>query len=156
MMILDEDITSGKIRNTALGLLTGREFSRFELEAKLRKSYDNNELINVVLDKLVEDGLQCDYRYSGAFVRSRVVRGHGPARIRLDIAQKGIDGALLFRVFQEERVDWFALARDVAKKKFGNKRAVDNKEISKRMRFLQYRGFDFDQIKYAISSSADQ
>lgn len=156
MMILDEDITPGKIRNTALGLLTGREFSRFELEAKLRKRYDNNELIDVVLDKLMEDGLQCDYRYSAAFVRSRVVRGHGPARIRLDIAQKGIDGALLFRVFQEERVDWFALARDVAKKKFGNKRAVDNKEISKRMRFLQYRGFDFDQIKYAMSSSVDQ
>ena len=42
------------------------------------------------------------------------------------------------------------------KKKFGNKRAVDNREISKRMRFLQYRGFDFDQIKYAISSSIDQ
>ena len=156
MMILDEGITQGKIRNTALGLLTGREFSRFELEAKLRQRYDNNELINVVLAKLMEDGLQCDYRYSAAFGRSRVVRGHGPARIRLDIAQKGIDGALLLRIFQEERVDWFALARDVAKKKFGNKRALDNKEISKRMRFLQYRGFDFDQIKYAMSSFFDQ
>ena len=73
-----------------------------------------------------------------------------------EIVQKGIDGALLLRVFQEEGVNWFALARDVAKEKFGNKRAVDNREISKRMRFLQHRGFDFDQIKYAISSSADQ
>jgi regulatory protein len=153
---LDEDVASGEIRNTALGLLTGREFSRFELEAKLRKRYHENDVIKVVLDKLVKDGLQCDYRYTGAFVRSRVVRGHGPARIRLDIAQKGIKGALLERVFQEERVDWFALANDVAKKKFGNKRAEDNREISRRMRFLQYRGFDFDQIKYALSSSTDQ
>ena len=104
----------------------------------------------------MKDGLQCDYRFSGAFVRSRVVRGLGPARIRLDIARKGVDSALLLRVFQEEEVDWFALARDVAKKKFGNKRALDSREISKRMRFLQYRGFDFDQIKYAISSSAEQ
>ena len=156
MMILVEDITPGKIQNTALGLLTGREFSRFELEAKLKKRYDNNELINIVLDELMKDGLQCDYRFSGAFVRSRVVRGLGPARIRLDIAREGVDSALLLRVFQEEGVNWFALARDVAKKKFGNKRAVDNKEISKRMRFLQYRGFDFDQIKYAMSSSVDQ
>ena len=156
MMTLDEESTPGKIRNTALGLLTGREFSRFELEAKLVKRYDNNEVIKVVLDKLIENGLQCDYRYTGAFVRSRIVRGHGPARIRLDIAQKGIDSALLSRVFKEEEPDWFALAREVAKKKFGNKRTEDKREISKRMRFLQYRGFDFDQIKYALSSPTDQ
>lgn len=155
MIAFDEDITPGKIRNTALGLLTGREFSRFDLGAKLRKRYDDDELINVVLDELMKDGLQCDYRYTGAFVRSHVMRGHGPTRIRLEIAQKGIDGALVSRVFQEEEIDWFALAKDVATKKFGSKEAEDRKATSKRMRFLQYRGFSFDQIKYALSSPTD-
>ena len=140
MISFDENITPGKIRNTALGLLTGREFSRFELEAKLRKRYDNNELINVVLDKLMKDGLQCDYRYSGAFVRSRVVRGHGPARIRLDIAQKGIDGALLLRVFQEEGVDWFALARDVAKKKVRKRKGFRQQRNLQKNAFFAVQG----------------
>ena len=54
---------------------------------------------------------------------------------------------------QSNDIDWFALAADVAKRKFGFKSAQDQKAKAKRVRFMQYRGFNFEQIKYALSVS---
>ena len=49
--------------------------------------------------------------------------------------------------------DWFRLAREVADRKFGRSPATEQKDRARRMRFLQYRGFNFDQIKYALSAT---
>ena len=143
-------ITPAKIRFAAMDLLTGREFSRSELAKKLVKRFDKDSAIEIVLDKLQQEGLQCDQRFAEAFVRSRLYRGHGMARIRLDIRQKGIGDALFESAIQKAEINWFELARDVAQRKFGGRAAADLKEKAKRMRFLQYRGFNFDQIKYAL------
>jgi regulatory protein len=144
-------ITPAKLRNAAMDLLTGREFSRAELRSKLSKRFENHSGIDDVLDQLCDDGLQSDSRFTNAFVRSRVSRGQGLARIRMDIREKGIDQELLTRILSEQEVDWFELARDVAQRKFGNEEAKDQKAKAKRVRFLQYRGFNFDQIKYALA-----
>ena len=72
------------------------------------------------------------------------------ARIRLDIHQKGISDDLFESAIEAAEINWFELARDVAQRKFGGRAAGDQKEKAKRMRFLQYRGFNFDQIKYAL------
>jgi len=144
-------ITPAKLRNAAMDLLTGREFSRAELCSKLSKRFENHSGIDDVLDQLCDDGLQSDSRFTNAFVRSRVSRGQGLARIRMDIREKGIDQELLTRILSEQEVDWFELARDVARRKFGNEEAKDQKAKAKRVRFLQYRGFNFDQIKYALA-----
>jgi regulatory protein len=143
-------ITPAKIRFAAMDLLTGREFSRSELAKKLDKRFDKDSAIKGVLDQLQEEGLQCDQRFAEAFVRSRLYRGHGMARIRLDIRQKGINDDLFESAIEKAEINWFELARDVAKRKFGSRAAADQKEKAKRMRFLQYRGFNFDQIKYAL------
>ena len=70
---------------------------------------------------------------------------------------------------EEADIDWFELAREVAERKFGLRKseshrsstdhatdhAASQKEKAKRMRFMQYRGFSYDQIKYALDSSVD-
>jgi regulatory protein len=43
-------------------------------------------------------------------------------------------------------VDWYELAAQVSTKRFGHQAPADAKEKAKRSRFLQQRGFDFDQI----------
>jgi regulatory protein len=53
-------------------------------------------------------------------------------------------------------VDWMVLAREVAQRKFGQRLASDQRERAKRMRFLQYRGFNYDQIKYALAETSDE
>ena len=151
MLEAPADTTPAKIRNTAMDLLTGREFSRAELAEKLNKRFDQHAAINDVLERLAEEGLQSDTRFAEAFVRSRLYRGHGLMRIRQDIRQKGIAEELITRTLDEADVDWKHLAREVAQRKFGQRKAADQREKAKRMRFLQYRGFNYDQIKFALA-----
>ena len=130
------------MRNYAMGLLTGRDYSQAELATKLSKRFDNHEAIDEVLQCLAEEGLQSDVRFAEAFVRSRVLRGHGLTRIRQDVRQKGIAEDLAAETLDGADVDWKAQARDVAQRKFGQRQAADQRETAKRMRFLQYRGFN--------------
>jgi len=149
----DEVITPAKIRSAAMDLLTGREFSRAELAKKLDKRFDSDPAIASELDRLQEEGLQSDQRFIEAFLRSRIYRGHGLARIRLDVRQKGIRDDLFNAAVEATDTDWFRLAREVADRKFGRSPATEQKDRARRMRFLQYRGFNFDQIKYALSAT---
>ena len=149
----DEVITPAKIRSAAMDLLTGREFSRAELAKKLDKRFDSDPAIDSELDRLQEEGLQSDQRFTEAFLRSRIYRGHGLARIRLDVRQKGIGDDLFNAAVEATDTDWFRLAREVADRKFGRSPATEQKDRARRMRFLQYRGFNFDQIKYALSAT---
>jgi regulatory protein len=147
------DNTPAKIRIAAMDLLTGREYSRAELATKLNKRFDNHPSIDQVLVQITEEGLQSDKRFTEAYIRSRIYRGHGLSRIRQDIRQKGISDELVAQGLESADVDWYALARDVALRKFGQRQAADQREEAKRMRFMQYRGFNYDQIKYALGSS---
>ncbi len=149
------DTTAAKIRIAAMDLLTGREYSRAELANKLNKRFDSHPCINEVLVKITEQGLQSDKRFAEAFVRSRIYRGHGLARIRQDIRQKGVSDELVARALEEADIDWYELARDVAVRKFGQRLAADQREKAKRMRFMQYRGFNYEQIKYALDMVID-
>ena len=149
------DTTAAKIRNAAMDLLTGREYSRAELATKLNKRFDSHPSIDAVLVRISEEGLQSDKRFAEAFIRSRIFRGHGLARIRQDIRPKGVSDELVARALEEADIDWYELARDVAKRKFGQRSVADHREKAKRMRFMQYRGFNYDQIKYALGGVAD-
>ena len=146
------EIKPSKIRLSAMGILAGREYLRSQLQEKLEKKFDNSSLIPDVLDQLAAENLQSDHRFVEAFIRSRVSRGQGSTRIRLDLKSRGAETGLIEQLLNEADVDWFKLAKDTAQLKFGRDHKVDAKEKAKRMRFLQYRGFSFDQINYALNN----
>lgn len=146
------DIKPSKIRLSAMGILAGREYLRGQLQSKLEKKFDNSPFIPQVLDQLAAENLQSDYRYVEAFIRSRISRGQGSTRIRLDLKSRGAETAVVEKLLDEAEVDWFELAKNTAQLKFGSDHQVDAKEKAKRMRFLQYRGFSFDQINYALNN----
>jgi regulatory protein len=66
---------------------------------------------------------------------------------------KGIDRALLDNTLEEFEVDWFELAKDAYLKKFSNSgKELDQKERAKRVRYLMYRGFNYEQIDFAMQA----
>lgn len=146
-----EDNVAAKVRLSAMNLLARREYSRAELEQKLSTKYaDCKGLVPGVLDRLAEQGLQSDERYVLSFCRARISRGQGRQRIINELRQRGIDSIMAESVLDGLEVDWFELASDVARRRFHNKQAENPRDIIKRMRFLQYRGFNQDQIRYAM------
>ena len=148
------DIT-GKMRLAAMNFLARREYSRTELEERLNRKFPNHpDEVAAVLDRLSEQGLQCDRRFAEAFSRSRIARGQGRLRIVTELRQKGIPAASADAALDASDVDWFELAADVARRRFGEGPADSRKEFARRLRFLQYRGFNTDQVRYALDALA--
>jgi regulatory protein len=139
-------------REAALRLLTRREHSVHELRQKLFQRDFSTALVDELLLRLIDTELLSDQRFAEVFVRSRIGRGHGPVRIRMDLKQKGVADALASQALAEAEADWFELARQQREKRFGLAAELERKEQAKQWRFLQYRGFDAEQVRYALKS----
>ncbi len=137
-------------RKKAMDYLARREHSRDELLRKLQKTGFHHDVAVDAVEQLREDGLQSDRRFVEAFVQSRIQQGKGPTRILADLSQRGVREGVVHEVLSETEQDWFALARDVRRKKFGESGPKDLKGKARQMRFLQYRGFESDQVRAAL------
>jgi len=128
----------------ALKMLMRREHSKLELRQKLNlKDFDDAD-INDSISLLVEQKYQSDERFSEAFILMRFNQGKGPIKISMELKSRGITE------FDLTLFNWFELAKDVKYKKFGDSKFLDYEEKSKQKRFLQSRGFGFDEINQAF------
>ena len=128
----------------ALNMLIRREHSQLELSNKLQlKGFDDFDIKHSI-NLLIEQKYQSDERFSEAFILMRYNQGKGPVIISSELKKRGIES------FDLSFIDWFELAKDVRKKKFGQNLPLDYKTKAKQKRFLKSRGFDFDQINKAF------
>ncbi len=146
-----EDRGPGDIRRAAIDLLARREHSRQELCSKLNRRFPDSDAIAEQLDALAVAGLQSDRRFCEVFVRSKWQQGQGPQRIRRELEQRGIGGALQRELLWEAGIDWHASLQELYQRKFEGRAAHDQKERARRMRFLHYRGFGFDLIRQVMA-----
>jgi regulatory protein len=138
-----------------MDLLARREHGRAELQRKLVAAGFDVDVAADALRRLAEEGLQSDRRFVESFVQSRINQGKGPLRIHADLGQKGIASGLIDEVLEETGEDWCALAREARLKKFGRTQPAGFRDKARQMRFLQYRGFEPDQIRTAVASFDD-
>lgn len=135
-----------------LGLLVRREHSRKELKGKLLQRSFSEDVVENTLDQLEQEGLLNDARFAEAFVYYRYGRGQGPERIRSELMERGIEGQLATQPLNSSDYDWFDAARKTYLRKYGvDDGAVitDINERMKRQRFMRYRGFNHEHIRYA-------
>ena len=135
-----------------MDFLARREYGYTELARKLAEKGFDRRAAEDAVGKLAEEGLQSDQRFSESFVQSRINQGKGPVRIRLDLAQRGIDAAAIEIALEDACPNWHQLAREIREKKFGRSPPTDFKEKARQMRFLQYRGFEQDHIQSAVGT----
>ena len=136
----------------AMDLLARREHSRRELFDKLKiRGFEGDE-VEAYLDRLAERGLQSDERFIQSFIMQRSRSGYGPLRVRQELRQKGIEDSTISLHFESMDIDWQQVAVNVWRKKYNKAPGADLKLRAKQTRFLQYRGFDYDMINYALSS----
>ena len=127
-----------------LKMLMRREHSKLELRQKLNLKDFDDAVINDSISLLAEQKYQSDERFSEAFILMRFNQGKGPIKISMELKSRGITE------FDLTLFNWFELAKDVKYKKFGDSKFLDYKEKSKQKRFLQSRGFGFDEINQAF------
>lgn len=164
-----------------MDLLARREHSQRELQRKLAKRFEvAPEAIQAAVERLTAQGLQSDQRLAEAYLRSRSNSGQGPLKIQAELREKGVDAEIVQRAFKVAALDWVQVATEVLQKRFGiaafegpadaaneddveNNPARHNPDRDKRRniqarqtRFLQQRGFTFEQIRAASLADASQ
>jgi regulatory protein len=145
---------AAKARQLAIGWLARREHSRAEITAKLVRKGCAVEVATQVAGDLVTQDYLSDERLAEAVARSRRRRGYGPMRIRKDLEQKGLADETIARWIGGAPEDWRADAERVRRRKFGDGKPQNIEERARQIRFLQQRGFTYEQIRQALNAPA--
>ena len=139
-------------RAAALAMLSRRDYCVAELSARLRERGYGEAAADQAVEGLLDERMLNDARYVEHYVHAHSQRGQGPRRIRMDLADVGVESALIEAALKEGP-DWPALARDTRRRRFGEEAPSDWAERARQARFLQYRGFSNDHIRSALGGS---
>ena len=145
------------LKGRALRLLSGREYSRAELERKLKTHEETPGELVRALDELQAKGFISEQRVVESVINRRSAK-LGTARIRQELQGKGLDPQAVTDAVASLKATELARAREVWRKKFDAKSdgvAADAAERGKQMRFLAARGFGGDVIRRVVSGAAD-
>lgn len=142
------DSAGHELKARGVRLLAVREHSVQELRRKLRRARTSDSAddadIEAVLEDLQRDGLLSEERFVEAFVRSRLGRGQGPAKIRAGLMERGVARELVDDALDQPDQDaefWRERARTAQTRRFGAGPPTDRADWAKRARFLSARGF---------------
>ncbi|MBP6345313.1 recombination regulator RecX [Neisseriaceae bacterium CLB008] len=156
------------LKARALDLLSRREYSRTELKKKLMQAHQPPEEadefalaealtqheteVEAILTEFADLNWQSDERYVESFINAKSQQ-YGSRRLQESLKQKGIE-ADLFQQFRPAAEVELSTAIAAVRKKF-KKPPESLADKHKQMRFLAYRGFDFDLVNKAISAWDD-
>jgi regulatory protein len=154
--LTETESTAEAVRKQALSMLARREHSGAELRAKLAAKGFPSDIINDALSDLHRSGWLSDERFVEDFIRARGERGYGPARIRAELRERGVDADLIASHLDAHDPSWLRRLHALRAKRFGAKRPVDFAEKARQMRFLQTRGFTAEQIRAVMQGDWDE
>ena len=148
------------LKGRALRLLGGREYSRTELERKLKIHEQSPGLLARALDELQDEGFIDDQRVVESVVHRRAAK-LGAARIKLELRSKGLSAGAVKDALSSLQATEFERAHVIWYKKFGasltaeeSPRALSAAERGKQMRFLASRGFGADTIRRVVAGDS--
>ena len=142
------------LKGRALRLLSGREYSRGELERKLASHEEEPGTLARALDELQARDFINEQRVIDSVVHRRSPK-LGTQRIRQELQAKGLEPEAVAQAVSALRDTEVDRAREVWRKKFGSP-PVDAAERAKQMRFLATRGFGGDAIRKVVAGSSDE
>lgn len=143
-----------KLKNYVLWLLGRQEYSRKELTQKLKMKDADNDFIEQLLSWCESLGYIDEHRYCESFLRRQINKGLGQKRVLAEATNKGVDRAQLMALIEEQEIDWFELAQQTYQRKYGvGEKQLDYKEKAKRVRYMMYRGFGYEEINFAMQAT---
>ena len=145
-LIKDKDI-----RKKILDLLSRREHSKYELVSKLKPRVDSSDKLFQEIEKLADQNLQSDERFSESYMRSRYNSGFGPSRIKYDLLTRRVAESIINNAFKELDLNWIEKLEKENFKKYGNENPKSVQELSKRIKFFIQRGFEKEMIRKIIN-----
>jgi regulatory protein len=103
-----------------------------------------------VVRQLETERLLSDDRFMESLIQARRNRGYGPLRIQKELQEKGVAPEAIANWLDATSREWVDDIRRVQRKKFGGRIPRSYAERARQARFLQYRGFTYDQIQQLL------
>ena len=132
------------LKGRALRLLSGREYSRTELERKLEPHEETPGQLAEVLDELQAKDFISEARVVESVINRRQAK-MGSARIKQELLGKGLGKEAVLDAMAGLKATELDRARELWRRKFDGL-ATDAAGRAKQMRFLAARGFGGDVI----------
>lgn len=145
---MDKPISQPSLKSRALRLLSQREHSRTELERKLSQHEQAPGELAKALDELQARDFINDGRAIESVVHRRAGK-LGAARVKQELAAKGLSGEAVAAAMEGLRGTELDRAQGVWRKKFGSP-AADANERAKQIRFLLTRGFNAEVVRKVV------
>ena len=144
-----------KAKNKALNILSRRMHTQKELFDKLLRAGFGEELACEVCTWACEYGFINDKEYARAYIQSCIAsKKYGIKRVKQALLYKGVDAYTIEDIICEfDFCEKDALISLVEKKLGGN---FERKNIDKTIRHFIARGYEFSDIKNAISSIKEE
>jgi regulatory protein len=133
------------LKARAIGFLSRREHSRFELQRKLAPYAEDPGEIDTLLADLERENWLSNERFAQSLVNRRAPL-RGSSRIVQELRQHGLEDEQISALSQELKSTEFERARQVWEKKFAEP-PNDSKEYARQFRFLASRGFSPDCLR---------
>lgn len=141
------------LKGRALRLLSGREYSRAELERKLQRFEEQPGTLERILDELQSKGFIDEQRVIESVLYRRAAK-LGTTRIKQELQDKGLDPQATTEALAMLQVSELERAQALWRKKFGVAPA-DVKMQAQQMRFLMSRGFGSETIRRVVKASSE-
>ena len=136
------------LKGRALRLLSQREHSRLELERKLAEHETEPGQLAKALDELQARGFINETRVVESVIHRRAGK-LGTARLKQELATKGLSGEVVAEALEQLRGTELDRAREVWARKFSAP-ATEPKEKARQVRFLISRGFAAEVVRKIV------
>ena len=142
------------LKGRALRLLSGREYSRTELERKLAPHEETPGQLAEVLNELQAKDFISEARVVESVINRRQAK-MGAARIKQELLGKGLGKEAVLDAMASLKSTELDRARELWRKKFDGP-AADAAGRAKQMRFLAARGFGGDVIGRVLRGGEEE
>lgn len=149
------EILPKRAKLRCMNLLQSRDYTRRQLEDKLKQGDYPQDCIVKAIDYMMSYGYIDDLRYARDFIEYHL-NSRSRMRIETDLMRKGIDSDVIREAFAEldeqgVEQDELAMVQELLRKKNYSPGTADRQDQQKMYGFLYRRGFRPDTIAKALS-----
>ncbi|MBF2734635.1 MAG: regulatory protein RecX [Betaproteobacteria bacterium AqS2] len=144
-------MAAGGCYAAAVRLLARREHSRAELERKLGRAHEAEE-IAAALDRLAAERLQSDRRFAAEFIVAKMA-GWGRRRLLAELRERGVAAEIAAEEIEAGLKEGEQQRAEAAlRRKYGGRLGADERATGQALRFLAQRGFDGASAAKALAA----
>ena len=139
----------------AMHLLESMDRTRAELERKLQAGEYPREAVEAALAYVESFGYLDDRRYARHYVECKK-EGRGKARLKMELAQKGVDRSIIEEVLEEAELDDCRdTIRELVRKRRRGSGPMDDRERQRIYGYLMRKGFFSSDILSVLKEKED-